>query len=152
MGLNACESHADYLQSGKVQVRNIDLFNEEILKDGTVHDFVNLTEADAFKHSNFVVTANDIKLIDSSYNRTSGDNFYLYRAIEDSTLKGVKEKKASLIYFTAYQKLAVADKEMYTLYLIKLPDHALIKYKLKVPWQWLKGAPLTAVKKENKIL
>ena len=152
MGLNACESHADYLQSGKVPVRNIDLFNEAVHTDGSVNNLINLTEESAFIQSNFVVTANDIKLIDSSYNRTSGDNFYLYRAIEDSTLKGVKEKKASLIYFTAYQKLAVADKEMYTLYLIKLPDHALIKYKLKVPWQWLKGAPLTAVKKENKIL
>ena len=152
ISFTSCKRHTDYLQSGKVQVRSIDLFNEEILKDGTVHDFINLTEAYAFKQSNFVVLANDIKLIDSSYNRTSGDNFYLYRAVEDSTIKGVNVKKAGLIYFTVYQKLAVTDKEMYTLYLIKLPDHALIKYKLKVPWQWLKGAPLTAVKNKNKIL
>ena len=65
MGLNACKSHADYLQSGKVQVRNIDLFNEAVHADGSVNNLINLTEESAFMQSNFVVIANDIKLIDS---------------------------------------------------------------------------------------
>ena len=152
VSFTSCKSEPDYSQTGKAQVKSIDLFNEDLLPAGTINNLVNHTEETAFKQSNFVVTANEIKLIDSSYNRTSGDNFYLYRALADSMLKGGNVKKVSIIYFTAYKKLALADKETYTLYLIKLPDHALIKHRLSVAWQWLKDAPLTALKKENKIL
>ena len=149
IGFTACNSDSNYLLSSKAGAKTIDLFREDKVAGSAVHTPINLDAETAFKQSSFVVSASDIKLIDSSYNRTTGDNFYLYRAMGDSTIKGAAVKKGTRIYFTAYQKLAATIAGTYQSYLVKLPGHALIKQQLNVQWQWLNNAPVRELKIQN---
>ena len=81
IGFTACNSDSNYLLSSKAGAKTIDLFREDKVAGSAVRTPINLDAETAFKLSSFVVKASEINLIDSSYNRTTGDNFYLYRAI-----------------------------------------------------------------------
>jgi len=140
--LPACNSGNNELQLNTYGGNRIDLFkgNEKqkvFLKE------VLLQKDTAVKYSALVIAASGIILTDSSYNRTTGDNFYLYSAMADSTIKGSPVKKTGKLYFTAYKKLMADGHAQYVVYLVPFRNHTIIKNSLHVQWQWLPGAPLT---------
>jgi len=120
---------------------NIDLFKANNLHNSPAQTALFLPADSAYKNSFCVVNASSISLADSSFNRTTKDNFYLYSFLVDSTLKGNLITKHSKVYFIAYLKINPQVLKQYRLYLVPFPNHTIIKNSLHINWQWLNKAP-----------
>lgn len=138
-----CKANKTFVPGSREEQR-IDLFRDNPARANNPEAGTNLLSPDtAFKYCAFAIAGSDIRLTDSSYNRTTGDNFYLYSAFADSTLKGKPLKAGSKLYFTSYKKFNAPSGMPHLLFLMPLANHTVIRSSLHVQLEWMPNAPFT---------
>ncbi len=121
----------------------IDLFADE-RQEGKAYI---MNEQECFDASDMVVSASDVKLIDSSSGR--GQSVFIYRIPSGKVLKTTRDSVVAFpLQILSNQRLKLKRDSMY-MYLKKLQGYPFIAKEKNLKYQWLKAAPVYSVKKEN---
>ncbi|REC47223.1 hypothetical protein [Chryseobacterium pennipullorum] len=121
-----------------------DLFAHE-RKEGKAYI---MNEDECFDGSELVIASSDVKLADSSKGR--GRSFFIYKIRSGRTLKTVRDSIVEYpMQFLSVQRLKLnkTDDSIYV-YLKHLEGYRFIAKDKKLRYQWLRAAPVYAVKKK----
>ncbi|MCJ8153069.1 hypothetical protein MKJ01_04725 [Chryseobacterium sp. SSA4.19] len=122
---------------------SIDLFADE-RQEGKAYI---MNEQECFDASDMVLSASDIKLVDSSSGR--GQSVFIYKIPFGQVLKTTRDSIVNFpVQILSNQRLKLKTGEMYV-YLKKLNGYRFIAKEKHLKYQWLKAAPVYSVKKEN---
>lgn len=121
----------------------IDLFADE-RHEGTAYI---MNEQECFDASDMVVSASDVKLVDSSSGR--GQSVFIYKINSGEVLKTTRDSIVAFPFqILSDQRLKLKTGPMY-MYLKKLQGYSFIAKEKHLKYQWLKTAPVYSVKKED---
>ena len=122
----------------------IDLFSDE-RQEGKAYI---MNEKECLDASDMVVSSSNIKLIDRSSGR--GKSIFIYRVNEGKVLKTTRDSVVVFPFnFVSNQQLMFKRNSEFYIYLKKLEGYRFIAKEMDLKYQWLKGAPVYSVKKEN---
>ncbi|MCS3868747.1 hypothetical protein J3D55_001663 [Chryseobacterium ginsenosidimutans] len=122
----------------------IDLFSDE-RQQGKAYI---MNEKECLDASDMVVSSSNIKLIDRSSGR--GKSIFIYRVNEGKVLKTTRDSIVVFPFnFVSNQQLMFKRNSEFYIYLKKLEGYRFIAEQKHLKYQWLKGAPVYSVKKEN---
>lgn len=120
----------------------IDLFSDE-RQEGKAYI---MNEKECLDASDMVVSTSTIKLVDSSSGR--GKSVFIYKINSGEVLKTTRDSIVNYpLQILSNQRLKLKS-PMYV-YLKKLQGYRFIAEQKHLKYQWLKGAPVYSVKKEN---
>jgi hypothetical protein len=120
----------------------IDLFSDE-RQEGKAYI---MNEKECLDASDMVVSTSNIKLVDSSSGR--GKSVFIYKINSGEVLKTTRDSIVNYpLQILSNQRLKLKS-PMYV-YLKKLQGYRFIAEQKHLKYQWLKGAPVYSVKKEN---
>jgi hypothetical protein len=122
----------------------IDLFSDE-RQQGKAYI---MNEKECLDASDMVVSSSNIKLIDRSSGR--GKSIFIYRVNEGKVLKTTRDSVVVFPFnFVSNQQLMFKRNSEFYIYLKKLEGYRFIAKEMDLKYQWLKGAQVYSVKKEN---
>lgn len=122
----------------------IDLFADE-RHEGTAYV---MSEEECYDQSHLVIASSDVKLVDSSSGR--GKAVFIYKIHSGELVKAIRDSAINYpLEFLSNYKLKLSKDSMY-LYLQKLNGYRFIAKEKNLKYQWLKGASVYSVGKENK--
>ncbi|PKF74926.1 hypothetical protein CW752_06860 [Chryseobacterium sp. PMSZPI] len=105
-----------------------------------------MNEDECFEGSELVIASSDVKLADSSKGR--GKPFFIYKVRSGKVLKTVRDSTIEYpVQFLSPYRLKLKSDSMYV-YLKNLEGYRLIAKDRNLKYQWLKSAPVYAVKKK----
>jgi len=127
----------------KIQTdQQIDLFADE-RQQGQAYI---MNEKECFDTSDMVVSTSDMKLVDSSTGR--GKSVFIYKINSGELLKTTRDSIVNYPFQILSNQRLKLKTPMYV-YLKKLEGYRFIAEEKHLKYQWLKGAPVYSVKKEN---
>jgi len=127
----------------KIQTdHEIDLFADE-RQQGQAYI---MNEKECFDASDMVVSTSNIKLVDSSIGR--GKSVFIYKINSGELLKTTRDSIVNYPFQILSNQRLKLKSPMYV-YLKKLEGYRFIAEEKHLKYQWLKGAPVYSVKKEN---
>lgn len=122
----------------------IDLFADE-RHEGKAYV---MSEEECYDQSQMVITSADVKLVDSSSGRSKA--VFIYRINSGDLVKTTRDSAVHYpLQFLSNSRLKLGKDSMY-IYLQKLNGYRFIAKEKNLKYQWLKGASVYSVGKENK--
>ncbi|GAB0155324.1 hypothetical protein CHRYSEOSP005_05850 [Chryseobacterium sp. Alg-005] len=122
----------------------IDLFADE-RHEGKAYV---MSEEECYDQSQLVIATSDVKLADSSSGR--GKAVFIYKVSSGELVKTTRDSAINYpLQFLSNYRLKLKKDSMY-LYLQKLKGYRFIAKEKNLKYQWLKGASVYSVAKENK--
>lgn len=122
----------------------IDLFADE-RQEGKAYI---MKPQECFDGSDMVVSSSNIKLVDQSSGR--GKSVFIYKVNSGKILKTTRDSIVNFPFqFLSNQQLKFQRDSTSYIYLKKLEGYRFIAEKKHLKYQWLKGASVYSVKKEN---
>jgi hypothetical protein len=129
----------------KIQTdHEIDLFADE-RQQGQAYI---MKPQECFSGSDMVVSSTNIKLVDQSSGR--GKSVFIYRVNSGNVVKTTRDSIVNFPFqFLSNRQLMFHRDSTSYVYLKKLEGYRFISEEKHLKYQWLKGAPVYSVKKEN---